>query len=201
MILGLLPPAPATVLVVGVGPDGGTLGADDDPRNRVEGGLQSAGYELTALAFDDIVPAGLIAGGAAFLRGDGLHLPFRDAAFDVVLSNAVAEHVGGPDAATRFIEESRRVARHLAIHTTPNRWFPIETHTKLPLVHWLPRAWQSRLLGRCRSYQWQDTDHLFSTREFVTLSPGGRVTRTWPRSWPMTIVVAWQTAGPPNRAG
>jgi hypothetical protein len=22
--------------------------------------------------------------------------------------------------------------------TTPNRWFPIEVHTMLPLVHWLP---------------------------------------------------------------
>ena len=22
--------------------------------------------------------------------------------------------------------------------TTPNRWFPVELHTRLPLVHWLP---------------------------------------------------------------
>ena len=24
--------------------------------------------------------------------------------------------------------------------TTPNRWFPIEVHTRLPLVHWLPET-------------------------------------------------------------
>jgi hypothetical protein len=30
-----------------------------------------------------------------------------------------------------------RVARR-AFVTTPNRWFPLEVHTRLPLVHWLP---------------------------------------------------------------
>jgi hypothetical protein len=33
-----------------------------------------------------------------------------------------------------------RVARRGICLTTPNRWFPIEFHTQLPLIHWLPKA-------------------------------------------------------------
>ena len=35
--------------------------------------------------------------------------------------------------------------------TTPNRWFPVEFHSLLPFVHWLPRSffWAAlRLTGR-----------------------------------------------------
>jgi len=30
--------------------------------------------------------------------------------------------------------------------TTPNRWYPIEFHTALPIVHWLPRKVFRRIL-------------------------------------------------------
>ena len=74
-----------------------------------------------------------------YVQGDALELPFEDGAFDVVFSNAVIEHVGGREQQRRFVEESLRVARRAFI-TTPNRWFPVEVHTRLPLVHWLPDA-------------------------------------------------------------
>jgi hypothetical protein len=32
--------------------------------------------------------------------------------------------------------------------TTPNRWFPIEVHTVLPFVHWLPAPWFRAILRR-----------------------------------------------------
>jgi SAM-dependent methyltransferase len=72
-----------------------------------------------------------------YVQGDGLALPFEDGAFDVVFSNAVIEHVGGREQQRRFVDESLRVARRAFI-TTPNRWFPVEVHTRLPLIHWLP---------------------------------------------------------------
>jgi hypothetical protein len=31
---------------------------------------------------------------------------------------------------------------------TPNRWFPVEQHLLTPLVHWLPKRWQQRLVPR-----------------------------------------------------
>ena len=43
-----------------------------------------------------------------FARGHGIHLPFRDAAFDLVLSHAVIEHVADPLA---YLREARRVLR------------------------------------------------------------------------------------------
>ena len=76
---------------------------------------------------------------ARYVQGDALELPFGDGEFDIVFSNAVIEHVGGRDQQRRFVEESLRVARRAFI-TTPNRWFPVEVHTRLPLVHWLPDA-------------------------------------------------------------
>jgi SAM-dependent methyltransferase len=70
---------------------------------------------------------------------DGRRLPFADGEFDVALSNAVVEHVGDADDQRAFVHELCRVARAVFV-STPNRWFPIEVHTLLPLVHWLPRA-------------------------------------------------------------
>jgi SAM-dependent methyltransferase len=72
-----------------------------------------------------------------FVQADGCDLPFEDGAFDVYFSNAVVEHVGGRDRQRRFVAEALRVARRVFL-ATPNRRFPLEVHTKLPLVHWLP---------------------------------------------------------------
>jgi predicted SAM-dependent methyltransferase len=77
--------------------------------------------------------------GVTFVFASGLDLPFADRAFDVVHSSAVLEHVGAFDNQRRFIRECCRVARRAVFITTPNRWFPIEFHTVLPLVHWLPK--------------------------------------------------------------
>ena len=64
-------------------------------------------------------------------------LPFADNSFDVVFCNAVLEHVGSQDRQKEFLEEILRVGRN-AFVTTPNRWYPVELHTVLPFLHWLP---------------------------------------------------------------
>jgi hypothetical protein len=64
-------------------------------------------------------------------------LPFADGEFDVVFSNAVVEHVGSRQRQREFVSEIARVGR-AAFITTPNRWYPVELHTVLPLIHWLP---------------------------------------------------------------
>jgi SAM-dependent methyltransferase len=75
----------------------------------------------------------------------GGHFPFKDGAFDVCWSNAVLEHVGDASAQVLFLKEVRRVSR-MAFVTTPNRWFPIEVHTRLPLLHYLPKPWFDEIL-------------------------------------------------------
>jgi ubiquinone/menaquinone biosynthesis C-methylase UbiE len=84
--------------------------------------------------------------GVRYVEGDGRSLPFADDSFDYVHSSAVLEHVGNAFQQMAFIAEARRVARKGVFLTTPNRWYPIEFHTVLPIVHWLPRKIFRRLL-------------------------------------------------------
>ena len=66
-------------------------------------------------------------------------LPFEDKQFDIAYSNAVLEHVGTRAQQTAFIHELCRVGKEIFI-TVPNRLFPVEHHTALPLVHYLPNS-------------------------------------------------------------
>ena len=106
----------------------------------------------------------------AYVQGDACALPFTDQSFDVVFSNAVIEHVGDIDRQRLFVAEALRVGRRVFL-TTPNRWFPIEVHTRLPLVHWLPRGAAARaydLAGR----GWARENHLLGGGELRRLFPG-----------------------------
>jgi len=86
-------------------------------------------------------------------------LPFADGEFDIVFSNAVVEHAGSRPQQRAFVDEALRVARRFFI-TTPNRWFPIEMHTALPLVHYLPAALNRRLLSALGHQFWASEDRL-----------------------------------------
>lgn len=78
--------------------------------------------------------------GFKFVHADGRDLPFEDHTFDYVYSHAVIEHVGPSANQIKFLEELIRVSRKGVMVTTPNRFHPIETHTGIPLIHYLPNA-------------------------------------------------------------
>ena len=84
---------------------------------------------------------------ASIVLGDGISLPFADSSFDLVFSNSVIEHVGSREDQARFAAEIARVGRQYWVQT-PNRRFPVEQHLWTPLVHWLPRPWQARVLRK-----------------------------------------------------
>ncbi len=44
--------------------------------------------------------------------------------------------------------------------TTPNRWHPLEFHTMLPLLHWLPRRLHRRLLKAIGFHFFADEQNL-----------------------------------------
>jgi ubiquinone/menaquinone biosynthesis C-methylase UbiE len=94
---------------------------------------------VTALGIDDAQFLEQLYPGMRFVKADALALPFADKSFDVVHSSAVLEHVGSFRNQIRCVAEMTRVARRAVFLTTPNRWFPVEFHTSLPLVHWLPK--------------------------------------------------------------
>ena len=91
---------------------------------------------------------------------DGRDLPFADGEFDVGFSNAVVEHVGGRTDQERFVRELCRVAKRVFV-TTPNRLFPIDPHTLLPLVHWLPEGRRPRALDGVRPLSPRELRSLF----------------------------------------
>ncbi|UQZ89006.1 SAM-dependent methyltransferase [Deltaproteobacteria bacterium Smac51] len=84
--------------------------------------------------------------GLTFVQGSGVDLPFTDNKFDVVFSSAVIEHVGSYNNQMAFIAQCYRVARRHVFLTTPNRWHPIEFHTVLPFIHWLPKKIHRHIL-------------------------------------------------------
>jgi SAM-dependent methyltransferase len=105
-----------------------------------------------------------------YVQGDACALPFADASFDVVFSNAVIEHVGARARQRKLVSEAIRVGRRVFI-TTPNRRFPIEVHTRLPLVHWLPEELAHRAY-RAAGKGFAADIHLLTRRSFEALFPG-----------------------------
>jgi len=76
---------------------------------------------------------------AKVVKGDGTDMPFEDNSFDLVLCEQVIEHVKDKEA---IIKEMHRVLRKEGIlfASIPNKTFPIESHCKFPVIHWLPRC-------------------------------------------------------------
>jgi SAM-dependent methyltransferase len=89
---------------------------------------------------------------------DGQNFPFRDKAFDVIWSNAVLEHVGNRSMQEIFLREINRCGKRAFI-TTPNRYFPIEVHTRIPLVHWLPKKYFDTFLCKIGK-DWAARDYM-----------------------------------------
>ena len=76
-------------------------------------------------------------------------LPFDDSSFEIATSNAVLEHVGSFEHQALFVRELCRVARRVFI-SVPNRFFPIEHHTGLPVAHYDDRIFRlaCRIAGK-----------------------------------------------------
>ncbi len=70
-----------------------------------------------------------------FVESPGGIFPFAKNEFDWVFSNAVIEHVGSSENQLVFLDEMLRVGKNV-FFTTPNKWFPIESHTNVFLRHW-----------------------------------------------------------------
>jgi len=128
---------------------------------------------------------------------DGTHLPFSDNSFDIAYSNAVIEHVGNREKQLAFLKEMYRVGKH-GYCTTPNRFFPIEVHTRIPLLHiLLPKSLFDRvatLLGK--SWATGDYMHLLSERELRVLLEQAGITeyaliKNRFFGFPMTLTAHW----------
>jgi SAM-dependent methyltransferase len=107
---------------------GNVVGVEPD-KERVERGLRL------------LAEMGIDARANLIHVADSRRLPFPDGVFDVVLANAVLEHIPPPRA--EYIREMWRLVKrggHLIVNETPNKYLPRDFHTTgLWLVPWMPQ--------------------------------------------------------------
>jgi hypothetical protein len=111
-----------------------------------------------------------------FTIADARNMPFEDNYVDFALANAIIEHVGKEADQRKMVLEMTRVARSWVI-TTPNKWFPVESHTSVLFLHWFP-SWRKK--------REDDFTRLLSRREFRKLLPVGA--RLEGKPWSPTFV-------------
>tara|TARA_B100000780_G_scaffold279134_1_gene255825 strand:+ start:319 stop:1002 length:684 start_codon:yes stop_codon:yes gene_type:complete len=70
----------------------------------------------------------------------------QDFKCDLVISSATIEHVGNFQNQVSKIKNMISLSNQYVVISTPNRFYPIELHTKLPLIHWLPKKIFRRIL-------------------------------------------------------
>ena len=116
--------------------------------------------------------------GLAYLEADLRRIPVPDDYFDAGLCNAVVEHAGSREQQAALVAEVCRVARNV-MFTTPNRWFPVELHTFLPLAHWLPDRLYRPLLRALgfRYFAEIDNLNLLDASSLMALLPANRTNR------------------------
>ncbi len=122
-------------------------------------------------------------------------LPFADQFFDIVYCSSVIEHVTVSKkrvwcvkSGRRFRDEARqnqysfsqiikRLGRQYFVQT-PNRFFPFESHTWLPLISFLPRRLLIPLLHLTNQFWVKETRpdwHLLSRKDMNTLFKGAKI--------------------------
>jgi SAM-dependent methyltransferase len=107
---------------------------------------------------------------------DGHKFPFSDGQFDLGWSNAVLEHVGNSNSQILFLREIKRTCKR-AFVSTPNKYFPLELHTKIPLLHWLPKpVFNKILLFLNKSWAAGDYMNLLSLKQLKVLLKAAHIT-------------------------
>jgi hypothetical protein len=180
-----------SVLDVGATPDRERLDS-----NCMLPWFQDAGLHLALYSPEDVSHLEALFPGAGVLPpAPGEGIPAPDASFDWVSSSAVIEHVGSAEQQCAFLRECARVARRGVFVTCPNRWHWLEFHTKLPLLHWLPRALHRALLRTLGLSDWARESHLrlVGARELSALA-----TRALAPEWGLEIRSIWTLGMPSN---
>jgi SAM-dependent methyltransferase len=133
-------------------------------------------------------------GGANLVHGWAHEMPFESGYFDCVLFANVFEHIS-PELRRASIREIGRVLRvgGIIVGQLPNPYFPIESHSRLPFMGWLPVELQKRY-WRLAPVPWEHDfhvvtiNHLTATFRHEGLAPVfvrgfNYPTQAIPKSW------------------
>ena len=66
---------------------------------------------------------------------------------DLVISSATIEHVGSFENQKKMIENIIGLTNKIFFITTPYRFYPIDFHTKIPIIHMLPKKIHRSILN------------------------------------------------------
>ena len=66
--------------------------------------------------------------------------------FDISHSNATIEHVGSFNNQILFVKKMLDISKESIFIQTPNIFYPIDFHTLLPFIHWLPKKIHRKIL-------------------------------------------------------
>lgn len=144
---------------------------------------------LAVQSLDKIIPK---YPGKRFVEYTGGVFPFKDKQFEWVFSNAVIEHVGNNDDQLQFINEMLRKGNHV-FFTTPNKYFPIESHTNAFIIHWFSNYFYD-WCKKVKPY-WSRTNLLllsYHDLNFLMQKSNAkeyRISKNYLLGWPMTFTV------------
>jgi len=65
---------------------------------------------------------------------------------DLVISSATIEHVGNFENQVKMVKNITELCNKCFFITTPYRFFPIDFHTKIPIIHMLPKKIHRKIL-------------------------------------------------------
>lgn len=106
----------------------------------------------------------------------GDSFPLKDKSFDICWCNAVLEHVGSRHKQEQLLKEICRVSK-AAFLTTPNRFFPMETHTRIFFLHYLPKSIFDKFLKTVgKSDKADNYMHLLGLRDITNLLARCKIT-------------------------
>lgn len=116
--------------------------------------------------------------GLTYIECDLRSIPLPNCWFDYGICNAVMEHAGTRQSQAELVHEVCRVCR-CVMFTTPNKRFPFEVHTLLPLIHWLPDCTYRAILRRIGLGYFAEVENLnlLDADSFLALFPRSRRNR------------------------
>ena len=79
---------------------------------------------------------------------------------DLVISSATIEHVGSYENQIKMLENIIKLTNKYFFITTPNRFFPIDFHTKLPIIHMLPKKIHRKILRLINLKEYAEEENL-----------------------------------------
>ncbi len=90
-----------------------------------------------------------------FIQLHSAKLPFVDGSFDIVIYNMVMEHLSSISDQKFQLREIHRVLKNggCCYVAQPNRIFPMEAHTRIWFLHWLPNMVWFRMAKWMGRYQ------------------------------------------------